>query len=75
MTAGTGDGTVAITVNGDARRVAPGSTVAALLAELGTETRGVAVAVDAEVVPRGTWADHRLHGGERVEILSIARGG
>jgi len=67
--------TVALTVNGEARTVGAGATVAALLADLGVEPRGVAVAVDGEVVPRRTWGDHALGGGEHVEILSIAQGG
>jgi sulfur carrier protein len=66
---------VEIVVNGEARRVAAGDTVAALLDALGTEPRGVAVAVDGEVVPRRTWAEATFGGGERVEILSIAQGG
>jgi sulfur carrier protein len=66
---------VDIVVNGEPRRVAAGETVAALLDALGTQPRGVAVAVDGEVVPRRTWGEATLAGGERVEILSIAQGG
>ena len=39
------------------------------------EPRGVAVAVDGEVVPRRTWGEATFDGGEHVEILSIAQGG
>jgi sulfur carrier protein len=67
--------TVGITVNGEEHLVEPGSTVASLLAALGTERRGVAVAVDGEVVSRSAWEGRELGGGERVEILSVARGG
>ena len=66
---------VGITVNGEERLVEPGSTVASLLDALGTERRGVAVAVDGEVVSRSAWDGRELGGGEHVEILSIARGG
>jgi sulfur carrier protein len=66
---------ISVTVNGEDHRVEPGSTVASLLDSLGTETRGVAVAVDGEVVSRSAWDSRELGGGERVEILSIARGG
>jgi sulfur carrier protein len=66
---------VAITVNGDPEVVATGTTVAALVDELGLEPRGVAVAVDGEVVTRRTWGDHRLAEGARVEVLTIAQGG
>jgi sulfur carrier protein len=64
-----------VTVNGEGREVAPGTTVAALVEALGIEVRGVAVAVDGEVVPRRTWAVHALAGGEHVEVLTIAQGG
>ena len=37
--------------------------------------RGVAVAVDAEVVPRGQWGAHELQEGARVEILRAIQGG
>jgi sulfur carrier protein len=66
---------VAITVNGDPAVVATGTTVAGLVAELGLEPRGVAVAVDGEVVTRRTWDDRRLAEGARVEVLTIAQGG
>ena len=66
---------VELTVNGEARTLGAGVTLAALLDELGVEPRGVAVAVDGEVVPRRSWADRALAGGEHVEILSIAQGG
>jgi sulfur carrier protein len=35
----------------------------------------VAVAVDAEVVPRGQWPAHELHDGARVEIVRAIQGG
>ena len=37
--------------------------------------RGVAVAVDAEVVPRGAWTVTELHDGARVEVLRAIQGG
>jgi sulfur carrier protein len=64
-----------VTVNGEATEVPAGTSVAGLLASLEIEPRGVAVAVDGEVVTRRTWADRPLAAGERVEILSIAQGG
>jgi sulfur carrier protein len=64
-----------VTVNGEATEVPAGTSVAALLASLGIEPRGVAVAVDGEVVTRRTWGERSLSAGERVEILSIAQGG
>jgi sulfur carrier protein len=65
-----------IFVNGEPRERA-GATIADLLADLGVEARarGVAVAVDGEVVPRGEWPERRVNEGERVEALSAMQGG
>jgi sulfur carrier protein len=57
--------------------VADGATLADVLGDLGLSPggRGVAVAVEAEVVPRGEWPSRRLEGGERVEVLTASQGG
>ncbi|MGZ4553692.1 MAG: sulfur carrier protein ThiS, partial [Mycobacteriaceae bacterium] len=44
-----------VTVNGSARELAKGCTVAQLVAAEGVPERGIAVAVDGTVVPRGSW--------------------
>jgi sulfur carrier protein len=64
-----------VTVNGEETEMPAGTSVAELLSLLGIEPRGVAVAVDGEVVTRRTWGARSLAGGERIEILSIAQGG
>ena len=64
-----------VTVNGDDTELPNGTSVSELLALLDIEPRGVAVAVDGEVVTRRTWGERSLAEGERVEILSIAQGG
>ena len=66
-----------VLVNGSETELADGATVAAALhaLELPAAGRGVAVAVDAEVVPRGQWAAHELQEGARVEILRAIQGG
>jgi sulfur carrier protein len=37
--------------------------------------RGMAVAVDAEVVPRTQWDTHELNEGARIEVLRAIQGG
>ena len=64
-----------VTVNGEATDLPAGTSVADLIALLELEPRGIAVAVDGEVVTRRTWGERPLAAGERVEILSIAQGG
>ncbi|WP_320672208.1 sulfur carrier protein ThiS [Patulibacter defluvii] len=65
----------AVIVNGEPRPDA-GRTVAELVAALGVRGgRGIAVAVDGEVVPRGGWEQRTLRAGERVEVLGAIQGG
>jgi sulfur carrier protein len=66
-----------VVVNGQTRDLAPGTTVQALLEALDVPggARGVAVAVDAEVVPRGEWETTELDEGARVEVLRAIQGG
>jgi sulfur carrier protein len=68
-------GDLHVTVNGDDHAVSPGTTVAGLVVALGLEPRGIAVAVEGEVVTRRTWDERALAAGERIEVLSIAQGG
>jgi sulfur carrier protein len=66
---------VRLIVNGAPREVAGVLDVGRLVAELTPAVRGVAVAVNGEVVPRSGWADRTLHDGDRVEVLTAAQGG
>jgi sulfur carrier protein len=68
---------MSIVVNGEQRDLAPGTTVRTLLESLDVPggARGVAVAVDAEVVPRGEWETTELDDGARVEVLRAIQGG
>jgi thiazole synthase len=64
-------------VNGERRELDDGATVATVVAALGAERarRGVAVAVEAEVVPRALWGRRELREGDRVEVLTAIQGG
>jgi sulfur carrier protein len=63
------------TVNGATAELAPGTTVADLVASWCPSPKGVAVAVNAEVVPRSAWATTPLGTGDAVEIVTAAAGG
>ena len=65
-----------VTVNGEPRDWRDQS-VLDLLGELdiGPARSGVAVALNAGVLPRGAWGTTRLRPGDRVEIVHIVRGG
>jgi sulfur carrier protein len=64
-------------VNGQSSDIRPGETVAAVLGRLGLplDARGVAVAVDGEVVPRAGWETFALAADARVEVLTAMQGG
>jgi len=64
-----------VIVNGRPTELESGATVESVLAVLDVPDRGVAVAVDAEVVPRGEWPEHELSEGARVEVLRAIQGG
>jgi sulfur carrier protein len=66
-----------ILLNGQDCDVRAGETVALALARLGMDldARGVAVAVDGEVVPRAAWESFTLPQDARVEVLTAMQGG
>jgi sulfur carrier protein len=65
-----------IRVNGEDRELG-GCTVAELVARLDipAQGRGVAVAVDGEVVRRGAWETTAVPDGAAVEIVTAVQGG
>ena len=67
--------TIRVTVNGEAREVAAAATVADLLAQIGLDTRKVAVERNLEIVPRSTYAATALAAGDRLEIVHFIGGG
>lgn len=71
---------ITILVNGDRAEVAPDATIAALVEEVLPESarragRGVAVALNGEVVPRGRWGMTQVEENDRVEVLTAIGGG
>ena len=67
-----------IVVNGSEREVPDRATVADLVRQLsngGGEGRGMAVAVEAQVVPRSEWDGVELSEGQRVEVVGAIQGG
>jgi sulfur carrier protein len=66
-----------IVLNGQSFDVRRGETLVAVLVRLGVppDGRGVAVAVDGEVVPRACWEVFALAEDARVEVLTAMQGG
>ena len=66
-----------IELNGERRELPAGASLAEAVAATaaGRDRRGLAVAVDGEVVPRGRWDETVLRDGQRVEVLAAIQGG
>jgi thiamine biosynthesis protein ThiS len=64
-----------VVINGEARCVVHGTTVTALLGELGLGDRRVAVERNREVVPRAAHATTVLAAGDRLELVTFVGGG
>jgi sulfur carrier protein len=66
---------IKVTVNGERRELPPGTTLADLIGQLTESARGIAGAVDGEVVRRRAWPDTPLADGSVVEIVTAVQGG
>jgi len=66
---------IEITLNGDPRRVSPGTTIAGLLADLALDAAKVAVERNLVIVPRSTFAGQPLGAGDRLEVVHFVGGG
>ena len=64
-----------LTVNGEARTAAAGTTVTGLLAAMGIDPARVAVERNQDVVPRKSWAEATLGDGDKIEIVAFVGGG
>ncbi|MFI1099932.1 sulfur carrier protein ThiS [Streptomyces melanogenes] len=64
-----------VSVNGEMRDLAAGTTLDVLVATLTPAPAGVAAAVNETVVPRGEWPRTTLGDGDRVEVLTAVQGG
>ena len=67
--------TLSVRINGEARRVSAGSTIAALVAEIGLDPARVAVERNLEIVPRSTLATVTVEDGDAYEIVHFVGGG
>jgi sulfur carrier protein len=66
-----------LTLNGSPEQLPDGAHVSDLLARTGhtTAARGVAIALNGEVVPRAEWTTQELVEGDAVELLVAVQGG
>jgi sulfur carrier protein len=66
-----------VALNGQPRELGERATVAQAVAAAGADPsgRGLAVAVDGQVVPHAEWSATQLEEGQRVEVLQAVQGG
>lgn len=64
-----------VVLNGIPTPVTAGSTLADLVTALALPDRGIALALDGEVVPRRRWPDTGIPEGACVEVVTAMQGG
>jgi thiamine biosynthesis protein ThiS len=69
------DGSLAVRVNGEHRRVPGGVSIAEMLNEIGIDPRKVAVERNLEIVPRSTLGEVCVEDGDDYEIVHFVGGG
>ena len=67
--------TFEVRINGEPRSVARGSTIAALVAEIGLDPARVAVERNLAIVPRSTLGQIMVEDGDAFEIVHFVGGG
>lgn len=67
--------TIFIQVNGESRETLAGTTVAALLAQLGLNSGRLAIEHNLRILPKGKWKETRVSEGDRFEIVHFVGGG
>ena len=66
---------VTIQLNGETREITQGVSLVDLLEHLGLDPTKVAVERNLEVVPKSVYAETKLDGGDRIEIVQFIGGG
>ena len=66
---------IMISVNGESRETKSGTTVFALVGELGLDAGRIAVERNLEILPRPLWPATQVAAGDRYEIVQFVGGG
>lgn len=73
-----GDTAIEIQVNGESAEISADAAVADVLRDMGIDLsnpKGIAVALNDEVVPKGRWAEVHVSAGDRLEVITARQGG
>lgn len=64
-----------VTVNGEERECAEGTSLALLIGDLGIKVKVMAAAVNMNVVKKADWESHVLSPDDKIELLHFVGGG
>ena len=64
-----------IFLNGSAHLIPETTTVDELIESLGLSKKGIALAINSEVIPKSNWKEGQLLSQDKVELLTIVQGG
>lgn len=64
-----------VTINGEQRPLADGTTIRQLLEELQIPQTRVAVEINLDIAPKASYAERTLQDGDRIEIVHFVGGG
>jgi sulfur carrier protein len=66
---------MSVTVNGETREIAPGTTVSQLLAGLGLHPRLIVVEHNREILDRSSYDATEVRAGDNLELVHFVGGG
>ena len=66
---------ISVSLNGEPKRVATGSSIAGMLEAIGLDPAKIAVERNLEIVPRSTLGDVGVNDGDSFEIVHFVGGG
>ncbi|MCW4351830.1 sulfur carrier protein ThiS [Hoyosella sp. YIM 151337] len=64
-----------VQINGEWRSYPDGASLSGLLESLGLPSKGLAIAINGEVVPKDDWPDTAVEPASRIEIVTAVQGG
>jgi sulfur carrier protein len=66
---------ITIQLNGESRETPAGTTIIALLAQLGLNSGRVAIEYNLHILPKSKWEQTQIANGDRLEIVQFVGGG
>ena len=62
-------------VNDDSIEIADASNITQLLKQLNTATKGLAIAIDSNIIPSKLWGEYQLKEDDKVLLIRATQGG